>query len=99
MSDYSTVVLRKRELKDWIKQQTLPSVLLFSDKKETPPMWKALSREFKERAALGVVLRCDKNGVFKTPLQREFDVYIPQIVRLDPIDELGKIAEKYSSQI
>jgi hypothetical protein len=62
-------------------------------------MWKALSREFKDRASLAVVPRCDKTGVFKTPLQREFDVYIPQIVRLDPIDELGKIAEKFTSQV
>merc|ERR1719491_142686 len=65
----------------------------------TPPMWKALSREFKNRVTLGVVPRCDKTGVFKTPLQREYDVRIPQIVRLDPIAEVGKIAEKFESQI
>lgn len=99
MPDYAKPVADKRELRAWLDNAKGPTVLLFSDKKETPPMWKALSREFKGRAELGVVLRCDKSGVFKTPLQKEFDVYIPQIIRIDPIDELGKIAEKFDSQI
>jgi len=62
-------------------------------------MWKALSREFKGRANLAVIGRCDKTGVFKTPLQREYDVRIPQIVKLDPLQEVGKIAEKFDSQM
>lgn len=99
MPDYTTALEDKHQLRQWLDGVKGPAVLLFSDKASSPPMWKALSREFKDRASLGVVLRCDKTGVFKTPLQREFDVYIPQIVRLDPIDELGKIAEKFSSQI
>lgn len=99
MSDHSAMIEDKHKLRSWLDNATGPAVLLFTDKSSTPPMWKALSREFNNRASLGVVPRCDKTGVFKTPLQREFDVYIPQIVRLDPIDELGKIAEKFTSQI
>jgi len=99
MPDHSTVVQDKFALRKWLDNVTGPAVLLFTDKSGPPPMWKALSREFKGRANLGVVPRCDKTGVFKTPLQREFDVYIPQIIRLDPVDELGKIAEKFDSQM
>jgi DnaJ family protein C protein 16 len=99
MPDHVDVIEDKHKLRQWLDNAKGPSVLLFTDKSSTPPMWKALSREFNGRAHLGVVPRCDKAGVFKTPLQREFDVYIPQIVRLDPIDELGKIAEKFGSQI
>jgi len=76
-----------------------PSVALFTDKASTPPMWKALSRMFLGRARLATVPRCDKAGVFKTPLQREFDVRIPQVVLLDPIDEVGKIREKFESKM
>merc|ERR1719316_1319516 len=99
MPNYVDVIEDKHKLRQWMDNLKGPSVLLFTDKSSTPPMWKALSREFKDRVNLGVVPRCDKTGVFKTPLQREFDVYIPQIVRLDPIDELSKIAEKFTSQI
>lgn len=99
MPDYTSVVEDKHQLRQWLDGAKGPAVLLFTDKSSTPPMWKALSREFKNRVSLGVVPRCDKNGVFKTPLQREYDVRIPQIVRLDPIAEVGKIAEKFDSQI
>jgi len=99
MTDHTTIVDDKHKLRAWLDNAQGPPVLLFTDKSTTPPMWKALSREFKGRAHLGVVPRCDKTGVFKTPLQREFDVYIPQIIRLDPIDDIGKIAEKYTSAI
>lgn len=95
MPDYTTHVEDKLQLRKWLDNAKGPAVLLFTDKSSTPPMWKALSREFKDRGIqLGVVPRCDKTGVFKTPLQREYDVYIPQIVRIDPMDEMGKIAEK-----
>jgi len=100
MPDFTTIIEDKHKLRQWLDSAAKgPTVLLFTDKSTPPPMWKALSREFKGRANLGVVPRCDKSGVFKTPLQREFDVYIPQIVHIDPMAELGKIAEKYSSQI
>jgi len=100
MPDQVTVVDDKHKLRHWLDNLKGPAVLLFTDKRETPPMWKALSREYAPpRAALAVVLNCDKTGVFKTLLQREYDVRIPQIVRLDPIDSLGKIAEKFESQI
>merc|ERR1719486_749986 len=99
MPDYSRTLEDKHALRQWLDDSKVPTVLLFTDKASSPPMWKALSREFKGRISLAVVPRCDKTGVFKTPLQREYDVRIPQIVRLDPIDEVGKIAEKFSSQI
>eukprot|EP00913_Durusdinium_trenchii_P018974 g17832.t1 len=66
------------------------------DKSASPPMWKALSREFKNRTALATVPRCDKTGVFKPPLQREYDVRIPQVIRIDPLDETGKVTEKFT---
>lgn len=97
--DFSTVLEDKHQLRQWLDNLEGPAVMLFTDKSSTPPMWKALSREYKDRVNLGIVRRCDKNGVFKTPLQREYDVRIPQIIRIDPLDELGKIAEKFDSQI
>jgi hypothetical protein len=48
-------------------------------------MWKALSRQFQHRASLAVMLGCDKSGVFKTPLEQEYEVRIPQIILLDPL--------------
>lgn len=99
MPDYSTPLDDKRQLRQWLDDAKGPAVLLFTDKASAPPMWKALSREFKGRATLGVVLRCDKTGVFKTPLQREFDVRVPGVIRLDPLDDVGKIAEKFDFQL
>merc|ERR1712113_2750 len=89
----------KRQLRQWLDDAKGGAIVLFSDKGSTPPMWKALSREFKGRASLALVKGCDKTGVFKTPLQREYDVRIPQIIRLDPLHEIGKIAEKYDFQM
>jgi len=99
MPNHATVVEDKHQLRKWLDDIKGRAILLFTDKSSTPPMWKALSREFKGRASLGVVPRCDKSGVFKTPLQREYDVRIPQIVRLDPVHEVGQIAEKFEFQI
>jgi DnaJ family protein C protein 16 len=98
LKDYSTILSEKRRMREWIDTQQLPVVTLFSDKKEVPPMWRALSREFRNRVSLGTVLRCDKNGVFKTELQREFDVRIPGIAHVDSVGEIGTIAEKFDSQ-
>jgi len=97
LNDFSTQLNDKRQFREWKDNQNLPVVVLFSDKKEVPPMWKALSREFRNRVALGVVLRCDKNGVFKTELQREFDVRIPGVVQIDSLKDVGAIADKFSS--
>lgn len=98
LKDFSAVLSEKRAMREWIDSQERPAVILFTDKRDVPPMWKAMSREFNGRAALGTVLRCDKNGVFKTELQREFDVRIPGIVHIDPVGEVGTIAEKFDSQ-
>lgn len=99
LPDHSTVFQEKRLMKEWIDNQQLPIVVLFTDKKETPPLWKALSREFKGRVSFGTVVRCDKNGVFKTEIQREFDVYIPAVAQIDPLKALGGIKEKFSSSM
>lgn len=99
MPDHAQVVEDKRQLKAWLDDAKGPTVVLFTDKASTPPMWKALSREFKNRASLAVVLRCDKTGVFKTPLQREYDVRVPGVIRLDALDDIGKIAEKFDFQL
>lgn len=99
MPDHTKVVEDKRQLREWLDDLKGPGVVLFTDKSSAPPMWKALSLEFRGRASLAVVPRCDKNGVFKTQLQREYDVRIPQIIRVDPVDEIGKIAEKFDSQM
>ena len=80
MPDFTTKVTDMLQLKDFVAASKGPAVLLFTDKKEAPPMWKALSREYNNRASLAFVPKCDKTGVFKTPVQREFDVYIPGIV-------------------
>eukprot|EP00746_Dinoflagellata_sp_MGD_P168014 gnl/MRDRNA2_/MRDRNA2_99084_c0_seq1.p1 gnl/MRDRNA2_/MRDRNA2_99084_c0~~gnl/MRDRNA2_/MRDRNA2_99084_c0_seq1.p1 ORF type:complete len:532 (+),score=123.21 gnl/MRDRNA2_/MRDRNA2_99084_c0_seq1:50-1645(+) len=98
MKDHSTIVSDKMQLREFIESATTPPVVLFTDKKEVPPMWKSLSREFRKRVALATVLRCDKSGVFKNELQREFDVRIPAIIRLSPADALGTIAERFSSE-
>lgn len=99
MPDLSTVVEDKRQLRQWLDDAKGPAVVLFTDKTTTPPMWKALSREFRQRASLAVVLRCDKTGVFKPPLQREYDVRVPGVIRLDALDDVGKIAEKFDFQL
>jgi len=97
--DYTHILEDKHGLRKWLDDAKGPAVLLFTDKSSTPPMWKALSREFKGRASLATVCRCDKTGVFKTPLQREFDVRIPQVIRVDPLQDVGKVAEKFEFQL
>jgi len=96
LPDYTTALTSKIEMRAWLDNGTNPAVVLFTDKKESPPMWKALSSEFNGRIRMAAVTRCDKSGVFKTELQREFDVYIPGIIRIDPLGALGSIAEKFS---
>jgi len=98
LKDYSTILGEKRKMREWLDSQDLPPIVLFTDKKEAPAMWKAISSEFRGRVALGTVLRCDKNGVFKTELQREFDVRIPAIAYIDRLAKVGSIAEKFDSQ-
>jgi len=100
MPDYTRIVEDKHQMRQWLDNEAKgPAVVLFTDKSSTPPMWKALSREFKGRASLATVIRCDKNGVFKTPLQREYDVRIPAVIRLDPLQDVGKVAEKVDFQL
>mmetsp|Transcript_132771 Transcript_132771/g.322629 ORF Transcript_132771/g.322629 Transcript_132771/m.322629 type:complete len:508 (+) Transcript_132771:50-1573(+) len=100
MPDYTRIVEDKHQMRQWLDNEAKgPAVVLFTDKASTPPMWKALSREFKGRASLATVSRCDKNGVFKTPLQREYDVRIPAVIRLDQLQDVGKIAEKVDLQL
>lgn len=85
MPDHTTKLTDKKSLRAWLDTAEGPPVVLFTDKKSVPPMWKALSRQFEKRASLAVMLGCDKSGVFKTPLEREYDVRIPQILLLDPL--------------
>merc|ERR1712241_1043094 len=100
MPDYTRIVEDKHLMRQWLDNEVKgPAVVLFTDKSSTPPLWKALSREFKGRVSLATVPRCDKNGVFKTPLQREYDVRIPAVVRIDPLQDVGKIAEKVDLQL
>lgn len=96
MPDYTKLLQDKNDLRKWLDDSKPPHIVLFTDKSGSPPLWKSLSREYNNRASFATVPRCDKNGVFKTPLQREYDVRIPQVVRLDPLHEVGKIAEKFT---
>lgn len=96
MTDFSFVLTSKIQMRQWLDNGTNPAVVLFTDKKSSPPMWKALSSEYNGRIKMATVIGCDKAGVFKNELQREFDVYVPGIVRLDPLGALGSIAEKFS---
>jgi len=99
LPDYVTVLQDKYGMREWLERSQGPAIVLFTDKSSTPPLWKALSLEFLNRATFGVVLKCDKNGVFKGPLQRLYDVTIPQIVYLDSVQEVGMVAEKFTSQL
>lgn len=97
MPDFTTKLSDKKALRTWLDAAEGPPVLLFTDKKTVPPLWKALSRQFHHRASLGVMLGCDKSGVFKTPLEREYDVRIPQIVLLDPLG--AQVVEVYKLEM
>lgn len=99
LPDYTTVLTSKMQMRAWLDNGTDPAVVLFTDKKESPAMWKALSSEYNGRIRMAAVTRCDKAGVFKTELQREFDVYIPGIVMIDPLGAIGSIAEKFSMEL
>lgn len=99
MPDNAKVLEDKRQLREWMDSAKGPAIILFTDKTATPPMWKALSREFQGRASFAVVRGCDKTGVFKTPLQREFDVRVPGVIRVDPLEAVGHVAEKFDFQL
>eukprot|EP00931_Biecheleriopsis_adriatica_P087910 TRINITY_DN62310_c0_g1_i1.p1 TRINITY_DN62310_c0_g1~~TRINITY_DN62310_c0_g1_i1.p1 ORF type:complete len:552 (+),score=140.09 TRINITY_DN62310_c0_g1_i1:74-1729(+) len=98
LKDLTTLLVDKRRMREWVDSESLPIVVLFTDKRETPAMWKAISSEFRGRVALGTIAQCDKAGVFKTELQRLFDVRIPAIVHIDRLGQVGSIAEKFDSQ-
>lgn len=90
LPDYTVRIADKNALKPFLDSAKGPAAMLFTDKKSVPPLWKALSRQFKDRASLGIMLGCDKSGVFKTPLEREFDIRVPAIVLLDPLTQTVK---------
>ncbi|CAE7244468.1 unnamed protein product, partial [Symbiodinium pilosum] len=57
MADYVKVLVTEKDVRRWLPtDDKVPHVVFFSDKKTTPPLLKTLSVEFRERAALGVVL-------------------------------------------
>jgi len=100
MPDYTKVVNNKRELAAWAEevQGKKPCIILLTDKNSSPPLWKALSREFETRAAMSVSPKCDKNGVFKTEVQAMMGmVSIPSIIALDPLNL--KVLEVYSGPL
>jgi len=99
MPDFTVQVKDKTMVgaKTWLDQAVGPTMILFTDKKSVPPLWKAMSREFNKRASLAVMLGCDKSGVFKSPLEREWDIRIPQIVLIDPLD--AKVEEVYKLEM
>jgi len=84
--DFGTIVHNKLGLSAWVEDIAgkRPTILLLTDKKDTPVMWKSLSREFRSRAALATHIRCDKSGVFKTEVQALMGhVTIPSIHAID----------------
>lgn len=100
MPDHTTVVNNKRELSTWAEevQGKKPCIILLTDKGTSPPLWKALSREFESRAAMAVHPKCDKSGVFKTEVQSMMGmVTIPAIIAIDPLN-LG-VLEVYSGPL
>jgi hypothetical protein len=52
LPNHVTIIEDKHALKKWLDSATGPPVMLFTDKSSTPPMWKALSAEFNNRASL-----------------------------------------------
>lgn len=74
MADFCKVLPSEEVLRKWlVSDDKVPHVVFFSDRKSTPPLLKTLSLEFKDRAALGIVLAgaeaalASKMGVDKRP--------------------------------
>jgi curved DNA-binding protein CbpA len=97
MPDHTVKISDKKTLRSWLDTTEGPPVVLFTDKKQVPPLWKSLSRQFKDRANLGVMLGCDKSGVFKSALEREYDVRVPQILLFDKLG--ATVTEVYKSEM
>jgi len=57
MGDFCTPLFDEEGVRKWlVSDDKEPNIIFFSDRKSTPPLLKALSIDFKGRAALGVVL-------------------------------------------
>mmetsp|Transcript_115014 Transcript_115014/g.256894 ORF Transcript_115014/g.256894 Transcript_115014/m.256894 type:complete len:525 (+) Transcript_115014:51-1625(+) len=57
MADSCKVLSNEEGVRKWLSSDDkVPHVVFFTDRKSTPPLMKALSLEFKNRAALGIVL-------------------------------------------
>jgi len=74
MGDFCTQLSDSVAMRSWLSaNDTVPHVALISDRRSTPPLMKALSIEFKNRVAVGVVLMnakaelARKLGVKKRP--------------------------------
>lgn len=67
----NSTVLTSRNHEQWLSEDDGAKVILFSDKKAVPPVWKSLSTAFKGRASFGVVLGdkslMTKFNIDKTP--------------------------------
>ena len=73
MANYVKALVTEKDVRRWLpSDDKVPHIVIFTDKKTTPPLLKTLSIEFKGRAALGVVLLgsedlARKMGVKKRP--------------------------------
>mmetsp|Transcript_11270 Transcript_11270/g.26965 ORF Transcript_11270/g.26965 Transcript_11270/m.26965 type:complete len:520 (+) Transcript_11270:61-1620(+) len=88
--DNSTVLTGQNHEK-WLAEDSGAKVILFSDKKAVPPVWKSLSTAFKGRAAFGVVLG-DK------AMMKKFDIdKTPAIFAVEDPETLS--GERFTSAI
>lgn len=97
----STELLTKADLRKFVERahsKSRPAVVLFTDKRDAPPMWKALSREFKNRVELGLVPRCDKQGLFKNEIQQHFGVDLQKIPSVALLDNKLGLKEVYAGR-
>ncbi|CAD7924079.1 unnamed protein product [Amoebophrya sp. A120] len=99
--NHAAELVTKRNLREFVDkavEKNRPPIVLFTDKKEVPVIWRAVSREFQNRAEIGVVLRCDKQGLFKNEIQQHFGVDLNRIPSVAVLDNKLKLSEFYNGK-
>jgi len=94
MPDFCTRIQTEDDLRQWlVSDDKVPKVILFTDRKSTPPLMKALSVEFLRRVSIAIV-----TGVDDQTLAQRFDVTSrPTLLHVEDEDSLS--GERFSQPL
>ncbi|KAL6061146.1 DnaJ-related protein scj1 [Balamuthia mandrillaris] len=91
LPSFVTVLTSHEEMDTFLNGQNpyQPVVLLFTNKKVSPPMFNALSKDFKALFKFGMISSVDEQGTFQDDIMKRYSLEkeLPTIVFVEPSNE------------